>query len=88
MIYPTGIHIYNNELIPKTGWKINLRSLPLSLLLGEPLVAFVVARDREESEIEEEQQMTGHCTLYLCVCIYKPSSLHPPHPVVLSCYSS
>jgi hypothetical protein len=69
MIYPTGIHIYNNELIPKTGWKINLRSLPLSLLLGEPLVAFVVARDREESEIEEEQQMTGHCTLYLCVCV-------------------
>jgi hypothetical protein len=32
-------------------------------------VAFVVARDREESEIEEEQQMTGHCTLYLRVCV-------------------
>jgi len=52
-------HPILHELIRKTGWKINHRSLPLSLLLGEPLVAFVVARDREESEIEEEQEMTG-----------------------------
>jgi hypothetical protein len=43
------------------------------------VAAFMLARDIEESETEEEQQITDHYTLYLC--IYKPSSSHPPPPI-------